>query len=160
MYILLIFISCLAINTINTAPLKVTRTPTLLISLDGFRADKLDEFLRDNPGSNFEKEFVNLGVKAQYMQPSFPSLTFPNHFTLVTGINFYSFLYSDYLFLKILFLGLYPESQGIIGNKAYDPNFDEKVNFLDRNDANRFNPKWWNNSSYYLFYYFFNLIKQ
>ena len=43
-------------------------------------------------------------------------------------------------------LGLYPESQGIIGNKAYDPNFDEKVNFLDRNDANRFNPKWWNNT--------------
>ena len=89
MFIPLIFIACLVLNSINAAPLKTTRTPTLLISLDGFRADKLDEFLRDNPGSNFEKEFVNLGVKAQYMQPSFPSLTFPNHFTLVTGISLF-----------------------------------------------------------------------
>ena len=64
---------------------KANRVPTLMISMDGFRADKLDSFLFDNPNSAFQKEFVELGVKSEYMLPSFPSLTFPNHFTLVTG---------------------------------------------------------------------------
>ena len=57
-----------------------------MVSLDGFRADKLDEFLQENPNSNFQKRIVDVGVKADYMMPSFPSLTFPNHFTLVTGL--------------------------------------------------------------------------
>jgi len=69
-----------------SVPLKQTRTPTLMVSLDGFRADKLDEFLQENPNSNFQKRIVDVGVKADYMMPSFPSLTFPNHFTLVTGL--------------------------------------------------------------------------
>jgi predicted AlkP superfamily pyrophosphatase or phosphodiesterase len=63
------------------------RNPTLMISLDGFRADKLDEFLSKNPQSTFQKEFVNVGAKAAYMTPAFPSLTFPNHFTIITGKN-------------------------------------------------------------------------
>ncbi len=49
-----------------------------MISLDGFRADKLDKFLRENPSSNLKKYFVDVGVKADYMIPSFPSLTFPS----------------------------------------------------------------------------------
>jgi len=69
-----------------SVPLKQTRTPTLMVSLDGFREDKLDEFLQENPNSNFQKRIVDVGVKADYMMPSFPSLTFPNHFTLVTGL--------------------------------------------------------------------------
>jgi len=69
-----------------SVPLKQTRTPTLMISLDGFRADKLNQFLQENPNSNFQKRVVEVGVKADYMIPSFPSLTFPNHFTLVTGL--------------------------------------------------------------------------
>ena len=56
----------------------------MLISLDGLRADKLDAFLKDNPDSNLNT-LVKNGVKAKYMQPSFPSQTFPNHWTLVTG---------------------------------------------------------------------------
>ena len=63
------------------------RNPTLMISLDGFRADKLDEFLANNPNSNLQTQFVDVGAKAEYMMPSFPSLTFPNHFTIVTGIK-------------------------------------------------------------------------
>jgi predicted AlkP superfamily pyrophosphatase or phosphodiesterase len=54
------------------------RVPTLLISLDGFRADKLDTFLQENPSANIKKYFVDVGVKADYMIPSFPSLTFPS----------------------------------------------------------------------------------
>ena len=80
---LLIFISLLIFSAASSAPLHVQRltlrNPTLLISLDGFRADKLDQFLASNPESTFQKEFVDVGVKADYMNPSFPSLTFPNH---------------------------------------------------------------------------------
>ena len=54
-----------------------TRDPTLLISLDGFNAEKLNQFLTENPLSVFQKEFVDVGTKAEYMMPSFPSLTFP-----------------------------------------------------------------------------------
>ena len=116
----------LLIHTLHAAPLtKSAVNPTLLISLDGFKADKLDQFLSENPSSIFQTEFVNRGVKAEDgMTPSFPSLTFSNHFTIVTG--------------------LYPESQGIVGNKVYDPDYDDKVNFLEYNGKDKFDPKWWN----------------
>ena len=97
------------------------RTPTLLVSLDGFRADKLNEYVASTPNCNFAK-IINNGAKADYMTPSFPSLTFPNHFTLVTG--------------------LYMESHGIVGNSVYDVELNESVNFLSGTDT--LNPKWWN----------------
>ena len=52
------------------------RNPTLLISLDGFRADKLNEYIKNYPNTNFLK-IIDYGVKADYMVPSFPTLTFP-----------------------------------------------------------------------------------
>ena len=39
--------------------------PVLLVSFDGFRADKQDAFLKNNPNSNFAK-FIERGVKAEY----------------------------------------------------------------------------------------------
>lgn len=99
------------------------RFPTLLISFDGFQAGKLDQFLSENPASNLKKYFVDVGVKADYMIPSFPSLTFPNHFTLVTG--------------------LYMESHGIVGNSFYDSNIDKKINFLSNNDDSGLEARWW-----------------
>jgi predicted AlkP superfamily pyrophosphatase or phosphodiesterase len=56
-----------------------------MISFDGMRSSKFEEFLRDNPNSAFN-EIIKDGVKAEYMIPSFPTLTFPNHYTIVTGI--------------------------------------------------------------------------
>src|SRR3546814_16034377 len=41
------------------------------------------------------------GVQAASMQPSFPSLTFPNHYTLVTGLR--------------------PDHHGIVDNTMFDP---------------------------------------
>ena len=99
------------------------RTPTLLVSLDGFRADKLNEYVASNPNCNFAK-IINNGAKADYMTPSFPSLTFPNHFTLVTG--------------------LYMESHGIVGNALYDAELNESIKFLKDNPKDTLNPKWWN----------------
>jgi predicted AlkP superfamily pyrophosphatase or phosphodiesterase len=59
--------------------------PLLVVSFDGLRADKFNEFVTNNPNSAFAQFYKN-GVRAEYMQPSFPSATFPNHITLVTGI--------------------------------------------------------------------------
>ncbi len=59
--------------------------PTLLISLDGFRSSRLEKFLKENPTSTLQKEFVENGVKADYMKPAFPSNTFPNHYSMITG---------------------------------------------------------------------------
>ncbi|PTD03688.1 putative pyrophosphatase/phosphodiesterase [Fusarium culmorum] len=69
---------------------------SLIISLDGFRADFLQRGL--TPALN---SFVSTGVSPKWMHPSFPSVTFPNHYTLATG--------------------LYPESHGIVSNTFWDP---------------------------------------
>ncbi|KXG52028.1 Alkaline phosphatase-like, alpha/beta/alpha [Penicillium griseofulvum] len=89
---------------------------TIVISLDGFRADFLDRGL--TPALN---SLVANGVSPQYMTPSFPSVTFPNHFTLMTG--------------------LYPESHGIVGNTFWDPNMEEE--FYYTHPAVSMQPKWW-----------------
>ena len=89
---------------------------TILISLDGFRADFLQRGL--TPSLN---AFVASGVSPQYMLPSFPSVTFPNHYTLVTG--------------------LYPESHGIVGNQFWDPEFQEE--FYYTNTTISMQSKWW-----------------
>jgi hypothetical protein len=51
------------------------------------------------------------GVRAEWMKPTFPSLTFPNHWTLMTG--------------------LHPESHGIVGNSFYDPAMDKVFVYTD-----------------------------
>ena len=68
----------------------------LVVSFDGFRADYLDRF--DLP--NFRRVMTR-GTRARGMHPVFPTITFPNHYSLVTG--------------------LYPEHHGIVENSFYDP---------------------------------------
>ena len=89
---------------------------TLLISLDGFRADFLARNL--TPALN---GLVRAGVSPPYMLPSFPSLTFPNHFTLVTG--------------------LYPEAHGIVGNTFWDPTMLQEFYYTD--PTHSMQPEWW-----------------
>ncbi len=68
----------------------------VLVSLDGFRWDYAK---RD--GATHLLEIGKEGVwTPEGMLPSFPSLTFPNHFTIVTG--------------------LYPEHHGLVANSFYD----------------------------------------
>ncbi len=70
--------------------------PTIVVSLDGFRAD----YTASVPTPNLAR-LARAGVSAPFLSPSFPSKTFPNHLTLVTG--------------------LYPESHGVVGNSMFDP---------------------------------------
>src|SRR5437867_1076249 len=69
----------------------------ILISADGFRYDYAEKYKAEHLLA-----LANEGVKAASMVPSFPSVTFPNHYTLVTG--------------------LYPSHQGLVDNSFYDRN--------------------------------------
>ena len=92
------------------------RPTTILLSLDGFRADFL------NRGFTPTLEgFISQGVSPSYMLPSFPSVTFPNHFTIATG--------------------LFPESHGIVGNTFWDPHLQEE--FVYTNKSSSMQSKWW-----------------
>ena len=100
------------ICSVSMAPTSSPRVPTLLISLDGFRADKLDTFLKENPSANINKYFVNAGVKADYMIPSFPSLTFPSKWKFENYFNDIVFKIKLTLDHFTLVTGLYMESHG------------------------------------------------
>ena len=61
------FLLCLLsiLNSTFSLPKNVNRNnPVLLISLDGFRASKLNEFLNEYPNSTLKRQFVDVGVKA------------------------------------------------------------------------------------------------
>lgn len=89
---------------------------TILVSLDGFRADFLDREMTPTL-----HRFIEQGVSPKYMLPSFPSLTFPNHWTMVTGMH--------------------PESHGVVGNSFWDPQLQEEFWYTD--PSRSMDPKWW-----------------
>lgn len=68
----------------------------ILVSFDGFRSDYINKI--DLP--NF-REFIKNGSSSDALIPCFPSLTFPNQYSIVTG--------------------LYPKNHGIVSNIFYDP---------------------------------------
>jgi len=78
----------------------------ILISLDGFRWDYIERF---NPPNL--SQFINNGVKAEALIPSFPSKTYPNHYTIATG--------------------MYPDHHGIVGNSFY--NYKKNLTYEIRN---------------------------
>ncbi len=69
-------------SSTSAATASVEPVPLLLISIDALRADYLGK--GDTP--NLDR-LVREGVRAEWMNPSYPALTFPNHFTLVTGLR-------------------------------------------------------------------------
>ncbi|WP_271068564.1 ectonucleotide pyrophosphatase/phosphodiesterase [Caulobacter sp. NIBR1757] len=76
-------IAVLVVSACATAPARQPgpRPMTILVSIDGFRPDYLT--VKDAPTlSRLAAEGV---VASGGMRPSYPSLTFPNHYTLVTG---------------------------------------------------------------------------
>ena len=72
--ILLLLLSTILSETLNEDEY------TLLISFDGFRYDYLN--FTDTP--NFDS-FIKSGVHSESLIPAFPSLTFPNHYSIATG---------------------------------------------------------------------------
>ena len=88
----------------------------ILLSIDGFRWDYLQKY--EAPTL---VRLVHEGVHARRLTPSFPSKTFPNHYTLVTG--------------------LYPEHHGIVSNSFYDPAFG--ATFSLGNPESNTQSRWW-----------------
>jgi len=67
----------------------------VMVSMDGFRWDYSSLYHTPNLDKIAKK-----GVKANSLIPSFPSVTFPNHYSIATG--------------------LYPDHHGLVANNFYD----------------------------------------
>lgn len=89
----------------------------ILISIDGFRWDLADKY----QAKNLTKLREN-GVQAAYLKPSFPSLTFPNHYSIVTG--------------------LYPSHHGIVDNIFYDKS--RNITYKKSNKLIALDSSWYN----------------
>lgn len=107
--VILIFFSILLYPTDGLTQAKDTPY-VILVSFDGFRYDYVEKY--DLP--NF-KSFIKKGSASEGMIPSFPSKTFPNHYTLVTG--------------------LYPGHHGLVDNTFYDPKRNEMYTMRIRERA-------------------------
>jgi predicted AlkP superfamily pyrophosphatase or phosphodiesterase len=86
---------------------------TILVSIDGFRPDYLDRGVTPNLNA-----LAGAGISAS-MRPSYPSKTFPNHWTLVTGLR--------------------PDRTGIVANKMLDASHPADTFTMQSDD-----PFWWN----------------
>lgn len=93
--------------------------PLLLISIDAYRYDYIDRGLSPNL-----EMLARHGVQAASMQPSFPSLTFPNHYTLVTGLR--------------------PDHHGIVDNTMFDPHLG-KFSLGNRKAVS--DGRWWDEAT-------------
>ena len=87
----------------------------ILISFDGWRWDYSDRL----PAPNL-KALAAGGVRASRLIPSFPVLTFPNHYTIVTG--------------------LYPEHHGVVANTMRDASMPER--FTQSSETAK-DARWW-----------------
>lgn len=96
----------------------ISKEPKLLvISLDGFRWN----YLQRTATPNFDRIISHGVIAKKGLKNCFITKTFPNHWTIVTG--------------------LYEESHGIVGNSMYDPVFDEV--FAPWNFTQQMEPKWY-----------------
>jgi predicted AlkP superfamily pyrophosphatase or phosphodiesterase len=97
----------IAVDHGPNAPQQKQKHYVVMVSLDGFRYDYAKKY-----GA---KHILAIGTKGASapdgMIPSYPSLTFPNHYTLVTG--------------------LYPEHHGIVANSFYDPERKQVYSYRD-----------------------------
>ncbi|CAO2628241.1 Ectonucleotide pyrophosphatase/phosphodiesterase family member 3 [Lemmus lemmus] len=91
--------------------------PVILFSMDGFRAEYLQTWSTLVPNIN---KLKTCGIHSKYMRAMYPTKTFPNHYTIVTG--------------------LYPESHGIIDNNMYDVHFNKNFSL---SSVEKNNPAWW-----------------
>lgn len=96
--------------------------PLIVILLDGVRWDYVS-IHRGNGLPGFER-FFSQGAAAEYVNPAFPTNSFPNWHTIVTG--------------------LYPESHGIIGNYIYDREALKVFSIDDLEGAK--DPAWWSDA--------------
>jgi predicted AlkP superfamily pyrophosphatase or phosphodiesterase len=97
------------LDRVNTT--ESTQKPyVILISADGFRYDYAEKYNAKNINQMGQQ-----GVKAKAMLPSYPSITFPNHWSIITG--------------------LYPSHHGIVDNYFKDYNRNESYKMSSQQNA-------------------------
>ena len=97
-------------------PFADLQPTVILISFDGFRWDYPSKM----PTPNLHR-LMTRGVHARNLIPSFPSKTFPNHYSIVTG--------------------LYPAHHGIVANNIFDPPTGRLFATGKREEVR--DPMWW-----------------
>lgn len=102
-----LFVRLCVLSDFSSAHKHSNQPLILLASFDGFRWDYLNKYNL----TNFN-ELKKLGTYADYIYNSFATVTFPNHWTMVTG--------------------LYEESHGIVHNEIYDPVLNEVFNSVSK----------------------------
>ncbi|KAJ8307573.1 hypothetical protein KUTeg_015657 [Tegillarca granosa] len=94
----------------------------ITILLDGFKWNYFDKPGLDLPG--FQKIFKN-GVRAEYMISDMPTLSFPNYYSIMTG--------------------LHCENHGMVGNYMYDKKHNETF-LIFENQPVSLHSYWWNDA--------------
>jgi predicted AlkP superfamily pyrophosphatase or phosphodiesterase len=94
----------------TNSPRQQQKPYVILISADGFRYDYAEKHHAKNLLA-----FSGKGVRAASMIPSYPSLTFPNHYSIVTG--------------------LYPSHHGLVDNYFYDQGAEKYYSMRDRKEV-------------------------
>jgi predicted AlkP superfamily pyrophosphatase or phosphodiesterase len=97
------------------------RDPLILVSIDGFRADYLDRGVTPTLA-----RLAAEGARGEGMRPSFPSNTFPNHYSLVTGLR--------------------PDRHGVVNNNMEDAD-QPGVTFSMSNRAAVGDGRWWDDAT-------------
>jgi predicted AlkP superfamily pyrophosphatase or phosphodiesterase len=103
-------------NQSTTSQPAASQPTVILLSFDGWRWD----YDTKAPTPNLHRLMAR-GVRAERLIPSFPSKTFPNHYTIVTG--------------------LYPGHHGIVANNIYDPAMQASFSLSDRAAVG--DGRWW-----------------
>ncbi len=80
----------------ENSPETLKKPYLILISIDGYRHDYIKKFTPPHLS-----QLASEGVQAESMRPIYPSKTFPNHYSMVTG--------------------MYADRHGIVGNEFFDP---------------------------------------
>lgn len=102
-------------NRVNTVE-AMAKPYLIFISADGYRYDYTEKY-----SAEYLKKLSSTGVKAKAMLPSYPSITFPNHWSLITG--------------------MYPSHHGLVDNFFYD--YTRKESYAMNKQENAEDGSWY-----------------
>ena len=110
---LLLSAGCASVHPQTAAPVDASRT-VVMVSIDGFPAQLLGTGALPTLDA-----LARAGTRAAWMNPSYPTHTFPNHYTLATGLR--------------------PDHHGIVHSAMNDPAIGR---FVSKEDS-ALDPRWW-----------------
>ena len=116
----LLVLACLvSLGSLLASQLRGGDSPiVILVSIDGWRWDYLARYSAPTLSA-----LAARGVVAEGLVPVFPSKTFPNHYTIVTG--------------------LYPDRHGIVSNNMVDPALPGRFSLAESSREVQRDTRWW-----------------